>query len=168
MAFELPPLTYDYAALEPHIDTQTMQIHHDKHHQAYVTNLNNALQGHEFANLQVEEVLKRLNEVPENVRPAVRNNAGGHTNHTMFWTIMGPNGGGEPTGEFNALDAESGELLWQFQCGSGHHSSPSTYSIDGRQYIVVTSGFGGWAEGFLPGMLGSSHGSSLFAFALPE
>ena len=76
--------------------------------------------------------------------------------------------GGEPTGEFNALDAESGELLWQFQCGSGHHSSPSTYSIDGRQYIVVTSGFGGWAEGFLPGMLGSSHGSSLFAFALPE
>jgi alcohol dehydrogenase (cytochrome c) len=76
--------------------------------------------------------------------------------------------GGEPTGEFNALDAESGELLWQFQCGSGHHSSPSTFSIDGRQYVAVTSGFGGWAEGFLPGMLGSSHGSSLFCFAVPE
>src|ERR671928_146228 len=76
--------------------------------------------------------------------------------------------GGEPTGEFNAWDANSGELLWQFQCGSGHHSSPSTYSIDGQQYIVAPSGWGGWAEGFLPKMLGSSHGSALFAFALPE
>src|ERR671933_444794 len=76
--------------------------------------------------------------------------------------------GGEPTGEFNAWDANSGELLWQVQCGSGHHSSPSTYSIDGRQYIVAPSGWGGWAEGFLPKMLGSSHGSALFAFALPE
>jgi alcohol dehydrogenase (cytochrome c) len=76
--------------------------------------------------------------------------------------------GGEPTGEFNAWDANSGELLWQFQCGSGHHSSPSTYSVDGRQYVVAPSGWGGWAEGFLPKMLGSSHGSALFAFALPE
>jgi alcohol dehydrogenase (cytochrome c) len=76
--------------------------------------------------------------------------------------------GGEPTGEFNAWDANSGELLWQFQCGSGHHSSPSTYSVDGRQYVVAPSGWGGWAEGFLPKMLGSSHGSALFAFVLPE
>ena len=76
--------------------------------------------------------------------------------------------GGEPTGEFNALDANSGDLLWQFQCGSGHHSSPSTYSVDGKQYIVAPSGWGGWAEGFLPKMLGSSHGSALFAFALPD
>src|ERR671936_537653 len=76
--------------------------------------------------------------------------------------------GGEPTGEFNAWDANSGDLLWQFQCGSGHHNSPSSYSIDGRQYIVAPSGWGGWAEGFLPKMLGSSHGSALFAFALPE
>jgi alcohol dehydrogenase (cytochrome c) len=76
--------------------------------------------------------------------------------------------GGEPTGEFNAWDANSGELLWQFQCGSGHHSSPSSYSVDGRQYVVAPSGWGGWAEGFLPKMLGSSHGSALFAFALPE
>ena len=106
MAFELPPLPYDYAALEPHIDAQTMQLHHDKHHQTYVTNLNNALQGHEFANLPVEEVLKRLNEVPENVRTAVRNNGGGHANHTMFWTIMGPNAGGEPTGDL-AADIQS-------------------------------------------------------------
>jgi superoxide dismutase, Fe-Mn family len=102
MAFELPPLPYDYAALEPHIDVQTMQVHHDKHHQAYVNNLNAALQGHPFAELPVEEVLKRLNEVPEAVRPAVRNNGGGHANHTMFWSIMGPNGGGAPTGDLAA------------------------------------------------------------------
>jgi alcohol dehydrogenase (cytochrome c) len=76
--------------------------------------------------------------------------------------------GGEPTGEYNALDAESGDLLWQFQCGSGHHSSPSTYEVDGRQYIAVPSGWGAWNEGFLPGMLGAGHGSALFAFALPE
>ena len=76
--------------------------------------------------------------------------------------------GGEPSGEFNAWNAESGDLLWQFQCGSGHHSSPSTYSVDGRQYVVAPSGWGGWAEGFLPKMLGSAHGSALFAFALPE
>src|SRR5919202_827531 len=76
--------------------------------------------------------------------------------------------GGEPTGEFNALDAETGDHLWAFQCGSGHHSSPSTYSVDGKQYIVAASGWGGWAEGFLPMMLGSSHGDALFAFALPD
>ena len=75
---------------------------------------------------------------------------------------------GEPTGEFNALDASSGELLWQFQCGSGHHSSPTSYSIDGRQYIAVPTGWGAWTEGFLPGMLGAGQGSSLFVFALPE
>jgi len=75
---------------------------------------------------------------------------------------------GEPSGEFNALDARSGELLWQFQCGSGHHSSPSTYSVDGRQYVAVPVGWGGWAEGFLPGMLGAGHGSALIVFALPE
>jgi len=102
MAFELPPLPYDYTALEPHIDEQTMHLHHDKHHQTYITNLNNALQGHPFAELAVEEVLKRLNEVPENIRTAVRNNGGGHVNHSMFWAIMGPNGGGEPTGELAA------------------------------------------------------------------
>src|SRR5262249_1773873 len=76
--------------------------------------------------------------------------------------------GGEPTGEFNALDASSGEVLWSFQCGSGHHNNPSTYAIDGRQYVAVPSGWGRRAEGFLPAMLGSSHGSALFVFALPE
>jgi len=99
MAFELPPLPYDYSALEPYIDTQTMQLHHDKHHQAYVTNLNNALKDQaQFASLSLEELMRRINEVPDSVRTAVRNNGGGHINHTMFWQIMKPNGGGEPTG----------------------------------------------------------------------
>jgi len=99
MAFELPPLPYDYEALEPYIDAQTMHLHHDKHHATYVTNLNNALKGHEFENLSVEEVITRLNEVPESVRTAVRNNGGGHLNHSMYWQIMAPNAGGVPTGE---------------------------------------------------------------------
>jgi len=99
MAFELPPLPYDYSALEPYIDTQTMQLHHDKHHQAYVTNLNNALKDQaQFASLSLEELMRRINEVPESIRTIVRNNGGGHINHTMFWQIMKPNGGGEPTG----------------------------------------------------------------------
>jgi Fe-Mn family superoxide dismutase len=99
MAFELPPLPYAYDALEPYIDVQTMQLHHDKHHATYVTNLNNALKGHDFENLPVEQVIRRLSEVPEAVRTAVRNNGGGHLNHSMFWQIMKPNGGGQPAGE---------------------------------------------------------------------
>lgn len=100
MAFELPPLPYDYNALEPYIDTQTMQIHHDKHHQAYVTNLNNALQGQDqLASMSVDDLLRNINQVPDSIRTAVRNNAGGHSNHTMFWSIMKPNGGGQPTGD---------------------------------------------------------------------
>ena len=100
MAFEVPPLLYDYNALEPYIDTQTMQLHHDKHHTAYVNNLNAALQGQpQLASWTAEDLLKRINEVPENIRTAVRNNGGGHVNHSMFWLIMKPNGGGDPTGE---------------------------------------------------------------------
>ncbi|HEX4205539.1 MAG TPA: superoxide dismutase [Ktedonobacteraceae bacterium] len=111
MAFELPPLPYDYNALEPYIDTQTMQLHHDKHHATYVNGLNTALQGHAFANLPVEEVVRRLNEVPESARTAVRNNGGGHVNHTMFWKIMKPNGGGQPIGELaTAIDAKFGSF----------------------------------------------------------
>jgi len=98
MAFELPPLPYDAGALEPHIDAQTMTIHHDKHHQTYVTNLNNAVQGTEFASMDPVELIKDLSRVPEEKRMAVRNNGGGHVNHTMFWEIMGPGGGGPPTG----------------------------------------------------------------------
>jgi superoxide dismutase, Fe-Mn family len=99
MAFELPPLPYAYNALEPYIDEETMHLHHDKHHQAYVNNLNAALQNNaQFAALSAEDLVRRLNEVPENIRTAVRNNGGGHVNHTMFWQIMTPNGGGNPTG----------------------------------------------------------------------
>ena len=84
MAYELPPLPYDYNALEPYIDTETMQLHHDKHHAAYVTNLNNALQGNQLASLSIEELMRRINEVPENIRTAVRNNGGGHVNHSRL------------------------------------------------------------------------------------
>ena len=99
MAFEVPPLPYDYAALEPHVDEQTMRIHHDKHHAAYVTNLNTALQqAPDLQNKSIEELLRDIDSVPEGIRTAVRNNGGGHANHTMFWEIMGPNGGGQPTG----------------------------------------------------------------------
>ena len=99
MAQEVPPLPYAYNALEPHIDEQTMHLHHDKHHQAYVTNLNAALDKHpELAGKSAIDLIKDLSSVPEDIRPAVRNNGGGHVNHSMFWEIMGPGGGGEPTG----------------------------------------------------------------------
>jgi Fe-Mn family superoxide dismutase len=111
MAFEVPPLPYDYNALEPYIDTQTMQLHHDKHHAAYVTNLNNAVGNTEFASMSVEDILKNINKVPENIRTAVRNNGGGHANHSMFWTIMGPHAGGSPTGELaNAISQAFGSF----------------------------------------------------------
>lgn len=100
MAYELPPLPYPFDALEPHIDAKTMEIHHDKHHQTYVTNANNALKDHpDLANKPVEELISNLNAVPENIRTAIRNNAGGHANHTLFWKILSPNGGGEPKGQ---------------------------------------------------------------------
>lgn len=100
MAHTLPPLPYDVAALEPHIDAPTMQIHHGKHHQAYVTNLNAALEkAPAVANRPIEELLKDLNSVPEAVRTAVRNNGGGHWNHSFFWRAMGPGAGGQPGGE---------------------------------------------------------------------
>ncbi|SEM28864.1 superoxide dismutase, Fe-Mn family [Mesobacillus persicus] len=100
MAFELPQLPYAYDALEPHIDKETMNIHHTKHHNTYVTNLNNALAGNEeLLAKSVEEVISNLDAVPEAARTAVRNNGGGHANHSLFWQILSPNGGGEPTGE---------------------------------------------------------------------
>jgi Fe-Mn family superoxide dismutase len=98
MPFELPALPYDFAALEPHIDARTMEIHHDKHHQAYVDNANKALAGTQWADRSVEDVLTELEILPEEIRTAVRNNAGGHANHSLFWQIMSPDGGGEPEG----------------------------------------------------------------------
>ncbi len=100
MSFELPQLPYDFGALEPHIDAQTMEIHHDRHHATYVNNLNGAIEKHpDLEGKQVEELLRDLNSVPEDIRTVVRNSGGGHYNHSLFWTIMKPNGGGEPQGE---------------------------------------------------------------------
>ncbi|PLR76968.1 superoxide dismutase [Bacillus sp. V3-13] len=112
MAFELPQLPYAYDALEPHIDKETMNIHHTKHHNTYVTNLNNALEGNaELLSKTVEEVVSNLDAVPEAVRTAVRNNGGGHANHTLFWQILSPNGGGEPTGELaDAINSKFGSF----------------------------------------------------------
>jgi len=102
MAFEVPPLPYDYAALEPTIDEQTMRLHHDKHHQAYVDNANAALEGTEWADRPVQQVLLEIDLIPEEKRTAVRNNAGGHANHSLFWEIMSPDGGGKPSGSLAA------------------------------------------------------------------
>jgi Fe-Mn family superoxide dismutase len=100
MAHELPPLPYGFDALEPYIDAQTMEIHHDRHHGTYVNNLNAALEKHpELGERSAEDLLRGINEVPEDIRTAVRNNGGGHVNHSMFWQIMAPNAGGEPSGE---------------------------------------------------------------------
>jgi len=112
MAYQLPPLPYDYNALEPHIDEATMRVHHDGHHNAYVNNLNAALEGH--ADLQgksVEGLIASLNSVPENIRTAVRNNGGGHANHSLFWRLLGQNGGGKPTGAIaQAIDSSFGSF----------------------------------------------------------
>lgn len=109
MAYSVDPLPYPHNALEPHIDARTMEIHHGKHHNAYVTNLNKAIEGTDLGNQPVEKLIANLSAVPENIRTAVRNNGGGHANHTLFWTVMGPNAGGEPTGDLaKAIDAELG------------------------------------------------------------
>ena len=111
MPFEVPELPYDYAALEPHIDEQTMRLHHDKHHQTYVDKANAALEGTEWADLPVEEVLSSLDRLPEDKRTPVRNNAGGHANHTLFWEIMSPDGGGEPSGALgDAINGAFGDF----------------------------------------------------------
>jgi len=108
MTFELPSLPYAYAALEPSIDAMTMEIHHGKHHNGYVNNLNAALEKHpELAGKSLEELVSNLNVVPEDIRTAVRNNGGGHFNHSLFWTVMSPDGGGEPSGELATAIADS-------------------------------------------------------------
>lgn len=99
MAYELPKLPYDYDALEPHIDKRTMTIHHTKHHQGYTNKLNAALEGHDFAKLPVEELLQRIDELPKEKQQGVINNGGGYANHNLFWEILSPNGGGDPSGE---------------------------------------------------------------------
>ena len=129
MAYEVPPLPYDYAALEPHIDEQTMRLHHDKHHQAYVDKANGALEGTEWADKPIEEVVANLDALPDDKRGPVRNNGGGHLNHSLFWESMSPDGGGEPAGDlasaiddaFGSFDAfkEKFEAAGVGQFGSG-------------------------------------------------
>ena len=112
----LPKLPYEYNALEPHIDAKTMEIHHSKHHQAYVNNLNNALKDHpDLQQNTIEELVKNLNSVPESIRNAVRNNGGGHLNHTFFWQVMGPGKGGEPSGELLEKIKETFESFEKFK-----------------------------------------------------
>jgi Fe-Mn family superoxide dismutase len=147
MAHELPPLPYDYAALEPHIDAQTMQLHHDKHHAAYVNNLNSALEKYsDLQNKSVEDLIRDINSVPEDIRTMVRNNGGGHVNHTMFWQIMGPNGGGQPTGPIaDAVNQSFGsfeDFKKQFNdAGAKRFGSGWVWLVrsnDGRLQIIST------------------------------
>jgi superoxide dismutase, Fe-Mn family len=111
MAYTVPPLSYPYDALEPHIDKATMEFHHDKHHQAYVDKVNAALEGTPLADTPIEDIIRDLSQVPEDKRGAVKNNGGGHYNHTLFWQFMSPDGGGEPTGELaSAIDSTFGSF----------------------------------------------------------
>src|SRR6187397_2300734 len=145
MAHELPKLPYDFAALEPHIDAQTMQIHHGKHHQAYVNNLNATLEKHpELQSKSAEDLIKNLSAVPEAIRTAVRNNAGGHVNHTMFWQVMGPNAGGAPSGKiadaitssFGSFDAFKEQFS---KAGVGRFGSGWAWVIDQGGKLVIES-----------------------------
>lgn len=111
MAYTLPELPYAYDALEPHFDARTMEIHHSKHHNAYIQKVNDALAGHDLANHTIEEVLQNIDKVPADKKQAVINNGGGHANHTLFWTVVGPNAGGTPTGDLAAaIDAAFGSF----------------------------------------------------------
>ncbi len=143
---ELPRLPYAFDALEPHIDARTMQIHHDKHHAAYINNVNGALEGHDaLAAKSVEELISDLAAVPENIRGAVRNNGGGHANHSLFWTVMSPDGGGEPTGELaKAINAACGsfeDFKKQFhKAGMTRFGSGWAWlSVDGGKLLVEST-----------------------------
>ncbi len=145
MAHSLPALPYDHAALEPHIDTTTMQIHHGKHHQAYVTNLNAALDKHpELHGKSLDDLVKGIATVPEDIRTAVRNNGGGHWNHAMFWTLMAPNAGGAPTGDVaSGIDAAFGSFdkfkeLFQ-AAGMGRFGSGWAWLIDNGGKFEIAS-----------------------------
>lgn len=115
MAHQLPDLPYDFNALEPHIDARTMEIHHGKHHAGYVKKLNAAIEGTEYENKSIDELIKGLSQVPDNIRTAVRNNGGGHYNHSIFWPIMGPDGGGEPGGDLAGDIADAFGSFDQFK-----------------------------------------------------
>ena len=145
MAFTLPPLPYDFAALEPHIDAKTMEIHHGKHHQTYVNNLNAAIEkAPELANKSLDDLMRNVNTVPESVRTAVRNNGGGHWNHSMFWQIMAPKAGGEPGGNLgNAIRSAFGDFAKfreQFSAaGVGRFGSGWAWLINNGGKLSITS-----------------------------
>jgi Fe-Mn family superoxide dismutase len=146
MAFELPPLPYAEDALEPHIDARTMSIHHDKHHAGYTNNLNNALEGHDdLAGKSIEDLLGDLDSVPESIRTAVRNNGGGYANHSLFWSIMGPDGGGAPSGDLAAaIDSAFGSFdafkeAFAKAAGTRFGSGWAWLYVDGDGNLAVTS-----------------------------
>jgi Fe-Mn family superoxide dismutase len=145
MAYTLPDLPYDYDALEPHIDARTMKIHHTKHHQGYTNKVNAALEGHDFADLDIEEVLRRIDEVPSDIKQSVINSGGGYANHNLFWTILSPNGGGEPEGELaEAINDTFGsfdKFKEEFSAAAGGRfgSGWAWLSVDGSGNLVVHS-----------------------------
>lgn len=146
MAFELPPLPYAEDALEPHIDARTMSIHHDKHHAGYTNNLNNALEGHsDLAAKSIEELLGDLGSVPEGIRTAVRNNGGGYANHSLFWSVMGPDGGGSPSGALaDAINSAFGSFdafkeAFAKAAGTRFGSGWAWLYVDGSGNLAVTS-----------------------------
>jgi Fe-Mn family superoxide dismutase len=144
MAFEVPDLPYPYDALEPHIDEATMKLHHDKHHQAYVDKANDALSGTDLDGSPVEEVLKNLDQLPDDKRNAVRNNAGGHANHSFFWEIMSPDGGGDPTGALASRIGDTFGGLDQLKeqvnaAGVGQFGSGWTWLVHDGSGLAVTS-----------------------------
>jgi superoxide dismutase, Fe-Mn family len=139
MAFELPQLPYAYDALEPHFDKETMNIHHTKHHNTYVTNLNNAIQGNaELESKSVEDIVANLDAVPEAIRTAVRNNGGGHANHSLFWQVLSPNGGGAPSGE---LADEITKKFGSFESFKEEFNKAATTRFgSGWAWLVVNNG----------------------------
>ena len=146
MAYTLPELPYAYDALEPHIDARTMEIHHTKHHQAYISKVNAALEGHDdLAAKSIEDLVRDLDAVPESIRTAVRNNGGGHANHSLFWTIMSPNGGGAPTGDLaQAIDGKFGsfenfESEFSNAAATRFGSGWAWLSVDGGQLLVEST-----------------------------
>ena len=144
MAYTLPALPYAFAALEPHIDAKTMEIHHGKHHQAYITNVNNAIAGTPFENKTVDELIAKLSEVPENIRTVVRNNGGGHANHTLFWTIMAPGAGGAPSGDLAAAINSSFGTFEAFEeafakAGVGRFGSGWAWLVHDKGKLTIES-----------------------------
>lgn len=145
MSYTVPDLPYAFDALEPHIDARTMEIHHDKHHAAYVSKLNGAIEGTDLGNQTIEELVSKINSVPENIRTAVRNNGGGHANHSLFWTVMSAKGGGEPSGDLAAaIKSELGGFAafkdaFSTAAATRFGSGWAWLAVDGSGKLVVES-----------------------------